>query len=203
VNPLNDIEPVDWLIDIGVDKPNSEAWHFKKAFPDINIVGVDPNPSHAAMSAIFPGTFISKACSSYDGILTMNAEPKSPTERFLIVSKTKESNAEHEIPCVTIDTLDRTHNFSNALLWLDVEGHELEILKGSTNTLENKITYVFCELRSKSPYSYITDWCDDISVINILDKAGFELIKKYGVRTDNTDGFNYTTYDGLFARKEA
>ncbi len=73
-----------------------------------------------------------------------------------------------DIPMVTVDSLDMT---DIDLIKIDVEGYEMEVLKGAIKTLENT-KYVMIELNNNTKkYG-----ANNLEVEKFLNKAGFKVL---------------------------
>lgn len=91
---------------------------------------------------------------------------------------------------VEMRTLD-SFNFNNYnFLNIDVQGYELEVLKGSENTLKN-VDYIICEINKYTPtkkMDYIG--ASDVNdVITFLNNYGFSLVEQDWSGISWGDGF--------------
>lgn len=95
---------------------------------------------------------------------------------------------------VEMKTLDSFEFVGYNFLNIDVQGYELEVLKGSLNTLKN-IDYIVCEINKNTPQKkmdYIG--APDVSdVISLLSNYGFTLVEQ--------DWAGVSWGDGLFIKK--
>ncbi len=94
-------------------------------------------------------------------------------KNFLLRQKNEELNS-YEVKTTTIDDYFKELDLSNSLLKIDVEGYELNVLKGSKNTIK-KIKFVLIENQFFNIYKNNNekDWHD------YLMKNKFILIKKF------------------------
>jgi len=94
-------------------------------------------------------------------------------KNFLLRQKNEELNS-YEVTTTTIDNYFEELDLSNSLLKIDVEGYELNVLKGSKNTIK-KIKFVLIENQFFNIYKNNNekDWHD------YLMKNKFTLIKKF------------------------
>jgi FkbM family methyltransferase len=84
-----------------------------------------------------------------------------------------------------IKTLDEFNIQDSNLLVLDVQGFEMEVLKGSTETLKN-IDHIFCEINSVEMY----EGCPTLEELcNFLSQYGFTLRENWW--TDGSWGDGY------------
>ncbi len=80
----------------------------------------------------------------------------------------------HEVETTTIDNYFKNFNLKNSLLKIDVEGHEINVLKGAINTLK-EINFIIIEKQFFNLYKNINfNECNDILVNN-----NFMLLKKF------------------------
>ena len=88
--------------------------------------------------------------------------------------------------------LDRCFNFLN----IDVQGYELEVLKGAKNTLES-VDYIMCEINRITPEKKLdynnASLIEDLRLF--LDSYGFSLVE------ENWAGVSWG--DGLFVKNVA
>lgn len=93
---------------------------------------------------------------------------------------------ENEI--VEVDILDnyQTENFN--FLNMDVQGYELEVLKGAKKTLE-KINYVYCEVNQKEVY-------EKNALIHEID----EFLLRYNMKRVETSWYTQSWGDALYIK---
>ena len=93
-------------------------------------------------------------------------------KNFLL--KQKKEKETYEVETTTIDDYFKGFDLQNSLLKIDVEGHELNVLKGTKNTIK-KISFVLIENQFFNIYkdNNIKE-CDDF-----LKSNQFDLIKKF------------------------
>jgi FkbM family methyltransferase len=84
-----------------------------------------------------------------------------------------------------IKTLDEFNIQDSNLLVLDVQGFEMEVLKGSTETLKN-IDHIFCEINSVEMY----EGCPTLEELcNFLSQYGFILRENWWTDGNWGDGY--------------
>jgi hypothetical protein len=91
-----------------------------------------------------------------------------------LLLKQKKEKEIYEIETSTIDNYFRSLDLQNSLLKIDVEGHELNVLRGSKNTIK-KIDFVLIENQFFGIYK--DNNIDEID--NFLTNNQFDLIKKF------------------------
>lgn len=124
----------DWFIDAGPANGN-EAHIFKKRWPTISVLGLEPGRASIedALALIYPGILIQKAMWSSD---CRKAIYKSDQSRSASLMRSEGSTSSDDVDCVTLATLSATYGpFTNAVLWLDVEGSEIDALEGGRNLI--------------------------------------------------------------------
>jgi hypothetical protein len=94
------------------------------------------------------------------------------------------------------------------LLWADIEGSELNMLKGCKMLLEKKaIDYIILELWTETPLDRAQHWCKDYEVIDFLKLYNYRVLHENRKETYHSwDGPNcdirgkYITnkYDAIF-----
>lgn len=131
-----------WLIDCGPGD-GGEYLVFKKFWPTINMIGLEP--SHAAYKLIhhkFNGILLNKAVWSSNGHLSIyNSDTLLHGHVKPLADKDSES-----CECVTLDEISKLYGdkdeqygrLENCFVWADIEGSELEMLKGAVTLLKNR-----------------------------------------------------------------
>lgn len=94
-------------------------------------------------------------------------------KNFLIRNKNIKKNS-YEIETTTIDDFFKDINLTNTLLKIDVEGYELNVLKGSNDTIKNiKLIIIENQFFNMYKNNKTKDWHD------FLTKNEFKLLKKF------------------------
>jgi len=139
-------QPPEIMFDMGPGYINSEAWGCKHKFPDCKIIGVEPNDSrYDSLIESYPGIFlktaIGKNCDSLTGFHGIAQYPDTDNWsdfRISITEKEQTEYVEREVPCTTIDTLYEEYGpAKHMILWADIEGAELDMLRGAEDTLRS------------------------------------------------------------------
>lgn len=137
------------LFNIGVGpRPHCECQVFKQLWPDINIIGLEPNINTFMDRAVdYPGRLYPWGLWSTSTIKELKAVSKSSGKSSILAphkewqgrwSYTKEECQTVLISCITLDQLDRALNFPEAIfLWMDIEGSELEAIRGGNLLLSS------------------------------------------------------------------
>ncbi len=139
----------DLFIDCGVGpRPHSEAAQIVARF-GCRCVGCEPRRGiHAERRKEFPGQLRRWGVWSQPGRRTIEARAATAGEAGLLPTVDRTPIVERErVRLVTLDDWLAGEAFKNALLWLDIEGAELEALRGAERLLRSgRIRYVVCEV---------------------------------------------------------
>ena len=99
-----------------------------------------------------------------------------------------EFNGFEEVEMTTLNEYFSNKNFNYNLITLDVQGYELEVLKGSTNILD-KVDYILCEVNRAELYI----GCPMVEEIDLY-------LKEFGFTRNHTSWDGYTWGDALYVR---
>ena len=174
------------LLNIGVGPvPHSEAKTFRKLWPTMRIVGLEPSPdTFAKRISDYPGELYPWALWSIPCDKVFNAmKLLSGQSSFLDFEVTKSRPCKKIlVSCITLDQLDETLKFpEDIFLWMDIEGAELEALKGGHKLLESgRVKLVNLEV-SIQPIRVGEPSEDDLS--SYLKQYGFSICLRYDIGT--------------------
>ncbi len=140
--------PPKVLLNIGVGpKPHCEAEIFKKMWPDIRIIGLEPNlKTFRDRVGSYPGELYPWALWNTPCIKKLFAVTKSPGKSSMLNPnpywigkwsfKIGKECKEILVNCVTLDQIDEALGHPHDIfLWMDIEGAELEALRGGRSLL--------------------------------------------------------------------
>jgi FkbM family methyltransferase len=151
-----------WAIMVGVGK-GKDVPVFKQIWPNIKLVGIEPLTQYIEMNADFPGEIVQCAVGS------------EPGNRKLYYAYNRDQRASfYEIPGlpkeqydeVNVRTLDdieaTTGPWHDAIMWLDIEGAEVEAIGNSNVMSSGKVRWVNVELtfvpqKKSAAVAYETD----------------------------------------------
>lgn len=175
-------QPPTWLI-LGGPADADEAQTAIKVWPDIKVIGVEPNPQWIAWQYAngWPvgAPLIQAALAEQQGTALLQLPhhnhrsssllPLDTLQELWPFGPTQATNRTAQT--TTLDYLDAIYGpFSNALLWLDIEGCELEALRGGMSLFQRgAITTVNVEMIARR-----ADYNDLIH--QFLSGQGFQLV---------------------------
>ncbi len=175
-----------WMLDVGVG-PGTEWRTLKKAYPDMRLIGFEPDPKWYGKWAAEFRQF---------GELWPNALWSENRELDLYIDELWSStlyrcDQRPNLPelCVKAVTLDSVNDFfggtmRDVLLWLDIEGAELAALKGGWNLFaKRRVKWINVETRERwQPMRQLKGATVRAEVFEFLTHAGFELVHHYNHR---------------------
>jgi len=149
---LNKLPKVDTLIDIGVGELGTNELY--DAFPESKVILIDPRIESKACTKNFPKDrewrFFPYGLGSSPGEMNLNIYENEALSSFLEANEINFLDKPNETRRVEIKTLDNlVYNEiigSTIGIKIDTEGFELEIIKGSSQTL-TKTEFVLAEVR--------------------------------------------------------
>jgi FkbM family methyltransferase len=81
----------------------------------------------------------------------------------------------YKVKTNTIDNIFKNTNFKKCLLKIDVEGYEINVLKGSERTINNKIEYILIENQFGNHYKQSSK----VTVFDYLKDNNYKILKKF------------------------
>jgi FkbM family methyltransferase len=178
---------------VGVGK-GKDVPVFKQLWPDIKVVGIEPLTQYIEMNKDFPGQLVQCAVGP------------SPGKRELYHAYNRDQRASfYDIPglpnelfdLVDVRTLDdieaTTGPWCDAIMWLDIEGAEVEAMQNSQVMSSGKVRWVNVELtflpqKRRAAMAYETD--------DMLRSLGFIQCGITGIARDGMQA------DALYLRRE-
>ena len=203
------------LLDVGAADGVYDRWSVFKKYIDYFAVEPDSRSSisvlnSSGVSSYHSETLITKALWHSEGEVTLNLCRKpmassiyEPNRQFTDLFPEPERNDivdKVKLPCETVDRVALQLNTHFDVIKLDIQGAELDVLRGSTNSLDHAlaidIEVEFSELYKDQP---LFD-----QVFSFLRKAGLEFIDFtyiYRWSPDAYNGLGQATFsDALFMR---
>lgn len=165
------------FIDIGVGRPNSEAWGREK---DFTIIGLEPGiHRYNNLKNIYPGKLLNMVALDKDGEIDCWEDLGNPKDGIcLFYHENVKANKNYKIvkkDAIKLDSLE-WKSFDEIHIWADIEGTELLMLKGATEMLSSrKVKWINLEVRKNAPAE---GWCTAKQVYEFLDEYGFKPVIK-------------------------
>lgn len=175
------------LYDIGVG-PKSEWRTLHKKYPTMRVFGCEPHPSQFAelIRQQFPGPLANVALGEHEGLATLHI----PTNDLKCCSllPVPYANATCEVKVWSLDRFDQQMGQpERILLWLDVEGSELSVLRSGPQLFAtNRVRWINVEERRQG-HRPATDWCDPRELHAFLTTHGFKRIADYNRHATHQD----------------
>ena len=177
-NLLNELPIIDNCIDVGSNK-GQFALILKRNFPKAKIFSFEPQIENLSIQKKFLNNtkFYNCCLGNKSSFQIFNITDREDSSSLLVPSIFKNSiyRVVNKIT-IKVDKLDniiKLKHKSKNLLKLDVQGYELEVLKGSKKCL-SKIDFIIVELGEKK--SYLKQPSKN-KTINFLKKKNFQLKK--------------------------
>lgn len=167
-------------------------------FPDAQAYGFEPNPLYRQTLLDFKNCeprfhpqFLALSDSDCTVDLQITESPGSTSlfnpGKFLknldpegsVVKKTE------QVECTTIDNwLEKNNNLEIQVMKFDIQGGELNAMKGAENLLDNKVLLIYTEILFNPLYEGGAVFSD---IDKVLRERGFVLHNIYKPRSDNND----------------
>jgi len=146
-NIATNISKCDYFIEAGAFEASASTY-IKSRLLDCQVYAFEANPYNYAhfKDSLNDITYEHCAISNIEGNITFNIQIENNGTK---VSPIKMDNSvtarvkkgltykEITVPCTTLNSYFLKKNVINAGLWIDVEGHGLEVLEGATDILKN------------------------------------------------------------------
>lgn len=144
----NEGRNIQKIIDVGANE-GQFAFMARYCWPSAQIDCYEPDPSaYEKLSDFYTKEkkiqINNYALGSSSQTLKLNLGQTSATNSFL-VERNKLLKTSIDVSVKTINEIYAQKDLSNSLLKLDVQGYELEVLKGSSNVLD-KISFILAEI---------------------------------------------------------
>ncbi len=170
--------PPSAMYDIGVGD-HSEWLTLGRMYPEMEIFGCEPNPScFQDLCSKFSGQLLNVAIGQKMGQGVMHCPPNQRMWSTLHGPIQGYTNT-FAVDVITLDEFDvRCGRPDNVLLWLDIEGSELDALtSGKALLTSGRVKWINLEVREEVPSS---TWCRYSEVDQFLKRHGFSKVLEYG-----------------------
>jgi len=197
-----------YFLHVGIGPKYPELSTVIKKYPDIEVHGFEPTLTlYDNAIKTYPGKAYNKAIGSECAqVKFYNDGPTS------LAWNVRDKEDSYLIECITLDSFCKTNNIkSNVLLWADIEGSELNMLKGCKDLLERKaIDNIVLELWTEIPLDRAESWCKDYEVIEFLEPYGYHIVQETnresyhswtGANCNEKGIYTLKKYDAIFGVK--
>jgi FkbM family methyltransferase len=192
-------EPPGAMYELGVG-PKRDWRALRKVYPGMKLFGCEPRPDmyeRIVNRQKFPGMLIQVAIAKEEGTRTLHCSTEN--QRIASLYKLPRADASYQVETWTLDQFDRWAGWQErVLLWMDIEGSELEALQGGEELLESgRVRWI--NLEERRPGHRPTEgWCDPLMLRDFLEKRGYTRVASYGEHQSHLDAV-YVLNDELKA----
>ncbi len=195
------IEGIDSIWDVGANR-GQFAFMAHKVWPELPIFSFEPDPeSFAGLKQTFSRFNIDGKI--YHLALSNNSTPKNllryadAVNNSILKRHTEEPLSESiEVACAKLDEIVDSNKYNAAFLKLDVQGYEVNVLKGGESFL-SKCRYVQIEVAFSPAYSGAADIGE---MLTLMKSYGFECIQILDLLRDKSKQNQILEMDLLFSR---
>jgi len=172
------------MMDIGVG-PKTECLTLKEHYPNMQLIGVEPLAFLMPDKESFPGELFEYAISGSPVPKKIFYNPDRLLNASLIPDATHTQSK--YVPSMRLDELDKVcEHPKRILLWLDIEGSELKVLKSGVNLLKsNRVRWI--NLEERRPGHEKPGWCTSEEVRKYLRDLGYIRLKEYNKHKTHQD----------------
>lgn len=174
------------FVDMGVGYENSEAWACKSKWPKCRIIGFEAcDTVYEKIKSEYPGELLPYAVGESMGTISgfqykqggKYVDSWQPAPVSVLKGAQKNAAVEKVVTSVTMDHICTEYKITEpVILWVDIEGGELDMLRGASTVLSSGIISGMCiEIWSKQRYQ--THKLKD--VVDLLSKYGYNLMKSH------------------------
>ena len=148
----------DIAIDVGANK-GGYLWSLSRAVPQGRVFAFEPQPIfHTYLKKVCAQAFLRNVqveplgLSDRTGVFTLaipGSDPTSPAASFEDAVKSREPHQSYEVQVTTLDRYFENIAGHVGAIKIDVEGHELAVLKGGLNLLKKHKPVIVCESENR------------------------------------------------------
>lgn len=166
---------VDWFV-IGGPADGNEAQVFKEHYKHCKVLGFEPNRWMRDFQSRhgFPGQMYPRALYSDNKLREFIVPGNDRCGSLNKYTEMEEGFTKQQISCATLKSISHIHpGFDNIVLWIDIEGAELECLKGADELLANKTIKVI-------NVESFTDSREDL--VKYVTGYGYSWVEEWNIR---------------------
>lgn len=155
---IEGLRPDDLAIDVGANK-GGYLWSLSRAVPQGRVFAFEPQPIfHDYLKRACPWAMLGNVqieplgLSERAGVFTLaipGSDPTSPAASFEEAVKNREPHQSYEVQVTTLDSYFESIPGHVGAIKIDVEGHELAVLKGGMNLLMKNKPVIVCESENR------------------------------------------------------
>lgn len=167
------------LYDIGVG-PKTEWRTLSEIFPQMSVHGVEANPEliDFLLKSNWIGQLLNNAVTQKIGKTEIKIFSEELLDSSILNLKSRNQIRKHDVDCISLDEADLAFNKqSQILLWMDIEGSELDALKSGFSLLRSgRVRWINLEVRE------VPSWeggCSSSEIDEFLVGAGFKKVASY------------------------
>ena len=194
-------DPPAAMYDIGVGPPSKAEWRWlKQRYPDMILWGTEPNEQVRAKLNDFPGD-LSPYAIAPAGIAQLHLPPPDQNPGSASLFPLPNTHDITSVPTISLDDFDEmARHPERILLWLDVEGSELNVLDSGPLLLNSKrVRWINLEVRSRqeADTAWLGGGCSHEEVherlaghlfaghVGVDDVGGFDAMQDHVHRADD------------------
>ena len=175
---IHALKPDDIAVDVGANK-GSYLWSLSRAVPQGKVIAFEPQPllvqylnKACEVSGLRNVEIIGKGVSDQQTVLTL-AVPgggiTSPGASFEEAVKQREEFQSYEVETITLDQYFHHSSLHIGAIKIDVEGHELAVIRGAREILVTHRPVVVCESEQRHmSQGSVKD------LFNLMNELGYE-----------------------------
>lgn len=169
------------LIDVGVGC-GTEAWEIGQTYPGIKIIGLEPSVEmhQKTIEMRYPGELLSVGAWSHCRKHQLS-RLKRESNLYYTRPFVADGGDFEEVELRPLDELIDTYSLQpGIILWLDIEGSELEALRGAWRLLQSRVVLINAEVRATPKFQSA---CSEAEVDAFLAAFGFAKTLVYNRHT--------------------
>ena len=175
----------DAMYDIGVG-PKTEWDVYRTHFPKLETFGVEANPLMVKriLDSGWKGPLVNAAVTSSNEKLDLKVYREDGLDASILEIPGRSVSTTVEVNPISLDELDARFGFkNNILLWIDIEGAELDALKSGEELMRSgRVRWINLEVRPEAPW---LGGCTDAEVDTFLTYLGYRKVIEYNTHKNS------------------